>query len=137
MSKILLSLEEDYDFSLIGISCHSKDYRLCWELNKALKVSLIRAGDYEITKKKEISQHAFYEYFDDENHLEFYLIGNKGSKGNLITEQKTTDFFLLLKGSLMDYQLNEFTSKINALNLVLTAFKIDPESLKSKQNLLF
>ena len=137
MSKLMLSLDEDYDFSLIGISCHSKDYRLCWELNKTLLLSLIRAADYEITKKKEISKHAFYEFIDEINYLEFYLIANKGSKGNLIPEHKTTDFFLMLKGNPSSSQLSDFTVKINELSLVLAAFKINPESLKSKQNLLF
>ena len=137
MSKLILSLDEDYDFNLIGISCHAKDYRLCWELNQALGIELVRVDDYEITKKKEVSNYAFYEFLDNINYLDFYLIANKGSKGNLIPEHKTTDFFLMLKGHSSDGQLTDFTIKINELSLVLAAFKVDPESLKSKQNLLF
>jgi len=137
MSKLVLSLDDDYDFSLIGISCHAKDYRLCWGLNKALQISLVRGADYEITKKKEITTYAFFEYLDEVNYLDLYLIANKGNKGDLITEQKMTDFFLLIKGNPSEYQMSDFTKKINALNIVLAAFKVDPESLKSKQNLLF
>jgi hypothetical protein len=137
MSKTLLTLDDDYDFSLIGISCHAKDYRICWEINNSLNISLIRVEDYEIRKKKEISKFSFYEFIDENNYIDYYLIANKGNKGNLIKEQKTTDFFLLLKGNISDNQLNDILSKINALNLVLTAFKIMPESLKSKQNLIF
>lgn len=137
MSKLVLTLEDDYDFSLIGISCHSKDYRICWELNKALHIDLIRSEDYEITRKKEISKYAFYEFIDEINYLDYYLIANKGTKGNLIPEHKTTDFFILIKGNISGVQLSDLTVKINGLNLVLAAFKIEPESLKSKQNLLF
>ena len=137
MSKLVLSLDEDYDFKLIGISCHAKDYRLCWELNKTLLIDLVRVSDYEITKKKEVSKHAFYEFIDEINYLDFYLIANKGDKGNLIPEHKTTDFFLMIKGNPSDTLLGEWIIKVNTLNLVLTAFKIDPEIIKSKQNLLF
>ena len=137
MPKLVLSFEDDYDFSLIAVSCHFKDYRLCWEINKALSSKFIRVDDYEITKKKEISTYAFYEYLDEYEYLDYYLIANKGKKGDLIPEHKTTDFFVLIKGNVSEIKLTNITSTINSLNLVLAAFKVDPESLKSKQNLLF
>ncbi|MCB0381697.1 MAG: IPExxxVDY family protein, partial [Flavobacteriales bacterium] len=61
MSKIILSLEEDYDFALLGISCHTKDYRLCWELNKVLNFDLVRSTDLEINKTT-INKSSFYEF---------------------------------------------------------------------------
>ena len=58
MSKLSLNFEEDYSFLLIGISCHAKDYRLCWELNKLLNFDFARADDLEInSKKKEINSY--------------------------------------------------------------------------------
>lgn len=137
MSKILLTLDEDYDFTLIGISCHSKDYRLCWEINKALNIDLVRTEDLEIRKKGEVNSHSFYEFIDDDNYLEYYLISNRGSSGFLIPEQKSVDFFLMAKGNISDSHTKDTISKINALSLVLTSFSINPDMLKSKQNLLF
>ncbi len=137
MSKVLLSLEEDYDFTLIGISCHTKDYRLCWEVNKALNIDLIRSEDLELNKKNEITSFSFYEFIDEDNHLEYYLISNLGNNGYLIAEQKKVDFFLLLKGSTSTNQIQDIICKINSLSLVLTSFNINPNQLKSKQNLLF
>lgn len=137
MSKILLSFDEDYDFTLVGISCHSKDYRLCWEINKALNIDLIRKDDLEIRKKGNVNSHSFYEYVDEENYLEYFLISNRGDNGFLIPEQKRVDFFLMAKGNISDNHTNDIICKINALSLVLTSFSIDPELLKSKQNLLF
>ena len=32
--KYTLLEEYDYDFTLIGISCHAKDYRICWSINQ-------------------------------------------------------------------------------------------------------
>jgi hypothetical protein len=137
MSKILLSIEEDYDFILIGVSCHTKDYRLCWEINKSLNSDLKRTEDLEISKKGEVNFFSFYEYIDEDNYIEYYLISNLGSNGYLIPEQKKVDFFLLLKGNTSTNQAKDIIGRINSLSLVLTSFKIDPNQLKSKHNLLF
>ncbi len=137
MSKVLLSLEDDFDFILIGISCHTKDYRLCWKLNKVLNSDLVRTKDLEISRKGEVTSFSFYEFIDEDNYLEYYLISNLGNNGYLISEQKKVDFFLMLKGNTSANQIQDFICKINSLSLVLTSFKIDPTQLKSKQNLLF
>ena len=137
MSKMVLTLDEDYDFSLLGISCHAKDYRLCWELNKVLNVDLIRTTDFEISKKSEAISFSFYEFIDETNYLEYFLISNRAKNGFLIPEQKKVDFFLMVRGNIMESLTKEIIGKINSLSLVLTSFNIDPNQLKSKQNLLF
>ena len=137
MSKLILTFEEDYDFSLIGISCHSKDYRLCWELNKILSIDLTRTKDYEISKKNEKSSFSFYEFIDENNYLEFFFISNRSKSGFLIPEQKKVDFFLVIRGNVSESLTKEIIVKINSLSLVLTSFNIDPNQLKSKQNLIF
>jgi hypothetical protein len=137
MSKFSLNFEEDYSFLLVGISCHTKDYRLCWELNKLLNFDLTRTNDLEISnKKKEINNYSFYEFSDEENYLDIYLISNRGSGAYLIPEQKKVDFFLMIKGNLSKQKLQTLINNINSLSLVLTSFTIDPNQLKSKQNLL-
>jgi hypothetical protein len=136
MSKILLTLEEDYDFILIGISCHTKDYRLCWELNNVLSFDLIRTDDLEINKRT-TDKHSFYEYIDEDNYLEYYLMSNRGDNGYLIPEHKKVDFFFMIKGNISEQLGEDLIIKINSLSLVLTSFKINPNQLKSKQNLLF
>lgn len=133
MTKFVLEIEEDYEFNLIGISCHSKDYRICRELNKKLKIDLVRTEDYIIDEKS----FPFYEYFDEENHIDFYFIANRSNTGFLIPEQKKVDYFLLFKGNFSNELISEYIWKINDISLVLTSFKIDPLQLKSKQNLLF
>lgn len=136
MSKIILSLEEDYDFALLGISCHTKDYRLCWELNKVLNFDLVRAADLEINKTI-INKYSFYEFIDEEHYLDYYLISNRSNTGYLIPEHKKVDFFFMIKGNISDFLIDDILSKVNAVSLVLTSFIIDPNQLKSKQNLLF
>lgn len=133
MTKYVLDIEEVYDFSLIGISCHAKDYRLCWEMNQSLSIDMIRGADYEI----DTSRFSFFEYIDDENYIEYFFIANRGNEGFLIPEQKTVDYFMLMRGNVTDSLIDDIICKINSVSLVLTSFNIDPNQLKSKQNLLF
>ncbi len=135
MAKFVLDIEdvEDYDFGLIGISCHSKDYRISRELNKSLRTDFARTSDYKLDEQS----FSFYQYFDEENHIDYYFIANRSKTGFLIPEQKTVDYFLIFKENYSEEQLKEFIWKINDISLVLTSFKIDPLQLKSKQNLLF
>jgi hypothetical protein len=137
MSKIILKLEDDFDFCLIAISCHHKDYRLCFELNKLLEIDLVRDNDLIINKQKENASFSFSLFIDDENHREYYLISNKGDKGYLIPEQKTADFFVLIKGAIDETDEGELVDQIKELDIVLAAYGVEVSSLKSKTNLLF
>jgi len=56
MSRTILKFdsEEAYDFLLIGIVCHQKDYKLCHELNRRLSLELARQEDYELLTPKHV-----------------------------------------------------------------------------------
>jgi hypothetical protein len=137
MSKFTLNIEEDYEFSLIGISCHAKDYKLCFEFNKLLEVDFVRTEDLDIDSKKTQGNYSLYEYIDEDNFMDYYLISNRSSKGVLIPEHKAIDYFLLLKGATNNDITDDMIQKISTLQIVLTAYKIDVDTLKSKQNLIF
>jgi len=137
MPKFVLDISEDYDFDLFGISCRTKNYRICWELNNALGIDLKRADDFIIDKKLVTGSFAFYEFFDNENHISYHLIANKSKNGNLLPEKKNIDFIFLIKGVInKDYTL-KIQHKINTISVILTSFPVNPNELKSKQNLLF
>lgn len=137
MSKLTFSLENEYDFELIGISCHSKDYRICWSLNNALKTNFKRIEDYEIQKKNELINFPFFEYIDEDNNIEYFVIANKSSDGYLVNEKQSIDYFLVLKGSITDKYVEDLAKKVKEIDLVIIAHRIDVNELKSKQNLLF
>jgi hypothetical protein len=78
------------------------------------------------------------ELIADEMDITFQLIANRHAAGNLIPEQSKMDYFLMIKGEAA-YQFNtdELVKQIRNLPCVMAAFKIEPESLKSKDNLIF
>lgn len=139
MKKTTLEVENDYDFVLLGISCHIKDYRLCWALNKYLGTDFEKAEDFEIKNKKSIETAAFSQYIYDveEQYKSYTLLSNRSIAGSIIPEQKQADYLLVLKGNFSDDDINNLTLQINSIDFVLTVFEIDVSTLKSKQNLLF
>lgn len=137
MTKLILEIEEDYDFALIGIVAHVKDYRLSWDFNKNLGLDFIKDSSLEIKEKDNSKLFSFHYFVDDENSLEYYLIGNKGEKGVLIPEENKCDFFLVLKGNFDENRIEELSKKLSTFKSILASYQIDIDSLKSKKNLIF
>ena len=137
MAKLTLEVEEDYDFELVGICSHVKDYRLSWEINKALEFDLEKDDNYEINVKGDRQSYSFFSFIDDENLVEFYLINNRCSNGILIPEEKKSDYFLMIRGVLRGGHKEELIQKISNIKNVLTTYEIEVDQLKSKSNLLF
>ncbi len=133
MSKKTLSISEEYDFGLIGISSHTKDYRLCWELNQLLGINLVKQDNISSLLTAE-SSFPYYTFDDQENHVHYHLIGNKSAEGYFSPERKQVDFFLMLTGDHFAENASACLPQIMNAGTVLTAFEIDVKSLKSKDN---
>ncbi|MEN8928282.1 MAG: IPExxxVDY family protein [Flavobacteriales bacterium] len=137
MAKTVLLTEFEYDFQLIGISSHAKDYRIAWGLNKAFDFELQKENDVLFaTKKGGNAVFSMYFYKNKNEEQDVRLVSNKSNGRHLISEKKAADYFLIL------YDFNEFEVrdalvKIRKINVVLTAFEVDIFTLKSKENLLF
>jgi len=58
LGKHTLKIEYDFDFVLIGISSHEKDYRICWALNNVLGLDLTKKNSLEIKSKNK--QHLLF-----------------------------------------------------------------------------
>lgn len=137
--KYYLDDTYEYDFLLIGISCHEKDYRISWALNHYLSLGFIKENeDLEVflSKSNEASLHSIYAYTNKETHNEFYLINNRSNTGFLVPEQPLADYLLIIKEN-FNFSLSLFLKKIKNINFVLTAFEIPVSQLKSKANLIF
>lgn len=138
MAKHKLILEEDYSFELIGICSSNADYRLTWGINKALSIALEKDTDLQIVIKKEGEHYySFYSYYDELEHIEYYLIKNiSNNYRRLIPEKDQIDYFLLLKNN-YTLEINDILTSLKEIDSILTAFVFDPNELKSKSNLVF
>jgi len=154
---ILQAVYED-EMLVFAIHSASEGYRLAYMLNKHLSLSLARKDtDVEIKKDQTVLNYPLFEYKDEENNNDFYLINNKCSITEitafstgrlfnpeteetthyLIPEMKKTDYFFKINSESLDYFKAKFLSKIPFITLISTAYEVDFDSLKSKNNLIF
>ncbi|GAA3593529.1 IPExxxVDY family protein [Flavivirga amylovorans] len=156
--KLILDdvFEEDL-YTLIAIHCTLEDYRLVYLLNKYLGISLIRNPldlDYQNGK----STYSFFEWEDDKQQTIWNLVSNvcktedyrqRNGESLFDSEEKITRIaYLIPEYKMVNYFLkidNEvnFSKQKYILNNVLkvpqiaTAYSIDINQLKSKDNLIF
>lgn len=139
MAKTVLTVEFDFDFWLIGISSHLRDYRISWALNKALGIELKKEKDYEIELKKQEESQFFshYSYMCEETQRSYHLFANKCPTGLLLPEIKHADYLLMLDGNFNEQNIEELCKLVRETEQINTVFNIDVETLKSKKNLIF
>lgn len=149
----LLTLELEDDYLLVGIHSTEEDYRLAYLLNKHLKTKLIRFK-YHLDFKDSNAEFPLFEYKDENNFMNYYLINNKYSQlvnnqqeglfeGDysaityLIPEKKNVDFFLKIEGCNQQNLVNSVVDKLNNIQQIITSYSIEPNTLKSKDHLIF
>ncbi|MBI3511131.1 MAG: IPExxxVDY family protein [Bacteroidetes bacterium] len=139
MPKFRLDIEYEYDFFLLGISCHEKAYRLCWAINRALEINLEQIEPMSIELKKNQSPVLFtvFREEDPENDIALTLIVNKNGNQVLIPEQDQADYFFIVRGPFTANDHSRMLREIKNIPFVLMSFPIDPETLRSRQNLVF
>jgi len=138
--KYILEDEYEYDFELIGICCHEKDYRLCWAINNLFKIALEKSNEcIEIILNKSKNHSANFSFFkyDSENQLtSCYLIKNKSDNHILISEKQHVDYLFMIKSS-EKINYDDILVKLRTIPFVLTAHNIIVNQLKSKEYLIF
>jgi hypothetical protein len=162
LAKHTLKIEDDYDFVLIGISSHEKEYRICWALNNKFKFEFKKIESLEIKGKKQLTPSFFslFLYVDEDNFKEYFVLANLSESKSvdaknftlfeeeakqdqstenewLVPEYKQMNYFFVVKGDIEQDELDEIMGKIKEIDMVLTAVDIDVEQLKSKHNLIF
>ena len=138
--KILkLDFEQELDFLLVGIISGHKDFRLCFELNKALKLRFARKDDIIISAGKPGSSTSHARFLTGGNASETYnLIGNRDLEhtGFFIPEMRNVDYFFLVSGFNDNFDLVGMVEKMRKLSAVSGAFIIQPDGLKSAETFL-
>jgi len=152
MQLLTLDLEDDY--SLIGIHSTEEDYRLAYLLNKFLKTKFTRFK-HNLDFKDSNAEFPMFEYKDENGFINYYLINNKhlqfvnnnksedlfngdySSTSYLIPEKKKIDFFLKIEGCNEFPFIQKLVDNLNNINQIITSYSIEPNTLKSKDHLIF
>ncbi len=139
LNRKFLKFEIDLDFVLIAITTSLKDYRICYLINKFLSFNFIKIPDLSVDMHLGTSPVLFslYHYNWEASETDFYVIANKGSESYLIPEMRNADYFLLIKNYIDEKDLENLIATLNKIPEIVTAIKIDPKKMKSRENLLF
>jgi hypothetical protein len=136
---VKLKVDKDIHFKMIGISCHENDYRLVWAINENMKVQFLRIGNLVVhnTKIKEDLEFSRYLFDDEDRYMKYYLIANRCPDGFLFPEVRNLDFVLQIVGEITPGELKELEKKIKSIDVISTAFILQPEKIKGIRDITF
>jgi len=155
-----LILDEDFDdavYVLIAIHCRLEDYKLAYLLNKNLGTNLARKVS-DIDAKNGRASYSIFEWKDEKQLTTWSLVSNICKTEeilqtnysslfeneekitnifHLLPEHKKVNYFLKIEGDQDPSKTKEILDVILALPQIATAYSIDANQLKSKNNLIF
>jgi len=139
LAKYKLDISVDYNFDLIGIAAHLSDYRLCWFLNEQLQLRLHKseAPFYVSDKNGKISgSFSMFEWLDEDNFRNFFLLKNKSDGQFLFPELPKIDYFLVVQeaGSI---DIDDFLMQMKEIKPILAVFNLDVATFSSSKKLIF
>lgn len=124
------------DVTVIGISCHVPDYRLCWALNKALGLELERRREdiVERAHGKEL-HYPVFQQSGQEGIIAWALVCNTCGKRRLVPDQKEADLFLVIDQETAERE-DDLLPRVRAAEFVLLAFPLEIASMRNGHKLL-
>jgi hypothetical protein len=134
-----LDFDQDLDFLLIGILSGSKDFKLCFEINRLFRLDLTRLDDLVISTGRPGSSTRHARFVSMNKHQErFFLVSNRDvdNTGSFIPEMRNVDYFLAISGMAGNFDVKKMVESMRTLTVVSGAFEIDPAELKSAETFL-
>jgi hypothetical protein len=130
-----LEIEDEYDFEIIGVSSHEKDYRLAWSLNKTFGWHLVRIEDAKLDGKRSTTYHARFRWMHPVDQTVFTLIDNITPEGTFMPDLAQFDYLLKIEQP-VDSTMKKLLEGLRKTNFVLASQRQEVDKLKFKDHLL-
>jgi hypothetical protein len=151
---------DEVDYQLIAIHSTLEDYRLAYFINKNLPIRLQKKPD-EVSVKITEGEAFFPKFFFDDlgNDIQWTLIPNKNeitirrkstgqnlfldtdveitTKVYLLSELKKVDYFLKIENNVDTFEVDAVLKSLKSIDRISTVYAVEPEKIKSKNNLIF
>ena len=131
-TQFVLECTQEADFFILAINTHVKGYKLCWNINKTLRLNFEKTKDHNIEKNLWFSR---YSYICEEG-VEYNLLANRSKKGYLIPKQKSINYFLVI-GNRMEKQKQDFLNKLKKVKDILLVFELETNQIKQIEKFIF
>ena len=125
-TRFTLDCAEEFDFAVLAINSHIKAYKLCWNINNSLQLNFKKKNDHNIKQDLFFSRYTFI----SDDGTEYDLLANRSKKGYLIPNQKSINFFLIVKNVYWLQDKTMFMSKLRSVPDILLTFELDLTNLK-------
>ncbi|RZK37258.1 MAG: IPExxxVDY family protein [Hymenobacter sp.] len=139
---LTLDAEYECDFALFGLASSTRDYTLAWDLNRGLRLRLVRQPDFVLNLVQQ-GPLAFSYYLYAHETLTLRLFRNRAVlpsalvKPFLAPDIREYDYLLQVQGGADELAGTELLDRLTALPTVKYASELDPYELKYKENLIF
>lgn len=160
LHKLLLDDDLREDFSLVAVHCSEEAYKMAYLLNRYLSLQLKRKPvDLDFSNDGLEVTFPIFEYENELKYTVFHLVANKcksimaklQSSGGLFGEQedekivwtyllpefRNVDFLLKIESDVEKTPIRSLIADINEIPQVISAYVIEPDSIRSKNNLIF
>jgi hypothetical protein len=151
---------DEIDYHLIAIHTSLEDYRLAYFINQKLPINLSRNKDeIQINIKEGETNFSRFYYLDKKNVISWNLIQNKNeviqqknensqnlfsninlevsTKVYLLPEFKKVDYFLKIENIDAEMNVPEIQLLLTTIKSISTAYIVEKNKIKSKNNLIF
>ena len=159
--KLDLGEFDEIDYHLIAIHTSLEDYRLAYFINQKLPINLGKnKNEIQINIKEGETKFSRYYYHDVEKGISWNLIQNKNeviqqkndtkqnnlfsninmevsTKVYLLAEFKKPDYFLKIENIEDDLNVTHIQALLNTIDNISTAYTVETNKIKSKNNLIF
>jgi hypothetical protein len=124
MKKLKFLPDDLPDIEMIGINTDLHDYRLAYFINKETQLNLERLDDLPAfnEKQKILMNYCLYSWFDADQRLHYYLIGNNNYQGKLIEAYSQANYFILIKGKSVNSNMKQMTKVLRSIPMVTFVF---------------
>jgi hypothetical protein len=151
---------DEIDYHLIAIHTSLEDYRLAYFVNQKLLINLSKSkNEIQINIKEGETKFSRFSYQDTEKIISWNLIQNKNeviqhkndnhqnlfsninlevsTKVYLLPEFKKVDYFLKIENMEEDRNVIEIQALLNTIENISTAYSVETNKIKAKNNLIF
>jgi hypothetical protein len=158
--KLDLGEFDEIDYHLIAIHTSLEDYRLAYFINQKLPINLGKnKNEIQINIKEGETKFSRFYYYDVEKEISWNLIQNKNeviqqknnsgrnlfsninmevsTKVYLLPEFKKVDYFLKIENMDEVMDVLKIQSILNTIESISTAYSVETNKIKSKNNLIF
>lgn len=158
--KLHIDEFDEIDYQLIAIHTTLEDYRLAYYINQYLSVTLFKhKNSIQINNKEGEIHFSRFCYEDKKKDVFWDLIQNKNEipaaaetnnqdlfsssaehffvSAYLIPEYKKVDFFLKIDNMFSNAYVSKIIKNLKAIEQINTVYMVNPEDIKSKNNLIF